>query len=181
MEELGGSKLTKPSAHSKSSEHLDRLGRHSTGPGRPDRDEPSASYFVGVREAHHLEGGRKKQTTQDPEFAGQKNAQGQTQNQTQKKALLKQSSGEDAPAWERSSCGSNSPLSNSSSRARVHSASPGCHGPVTDELGSGRKPSEATCSPPLSRGQEVSEREIKSTVSTPTRTKVPCENTPSSR
>ncbi|KAM6907123.1 protein Shroom1 [Xenentodon cancila] len=177
MEELGGSKLTKLSAQSKSSEHLDQW-RHSDGPGRPDRDRTRASYYVEVRETHWQESGRKSQIVQEPEFAGQINTQGQTQNQTKKKAQLKQCSvpGEEAPARERTSSRSNSPPSNFSFRAGVHSASPGSHGPITDELGSIRKPSETCINPPPFKGQEISERELNPTLSTPTPTKLPCEN-----
>ncbi|KAM9348307.1 protein Shroom1 [Symphorus nematophorus] len=191
MEELGASKLTRPRALSKSSEQLDQLGRYSTGPGGPDRDKRSVSFFAEVREAQGQDRGRKKQhgteqAAKEPELIGQKNTQGQTQNQTQKKSLLKQNSepAEDVTtAGTRNSSRSTSPTSSSSSsyRARVHSGPPGCHGPVADVQGSSRPPSETSSNPPSSRGQETSEKEIKSTSSTPTQTKLPCENRLSSR
>ncbi|XP_041808837.1 protein Shroom3 isoform X2 [Chelmon rostratus] len=178
MEELGASKLTRPSALSKSSEQLDQLWRDSTGPGGPDREKRSVLFFAEVKEAQDR--GRKKQylteqSGKEPEIVGQKNIQGQTQNQTQKKSLLKQNSepGEDATEGTRNSSRSTSPTSSSSSRARVHSGSPGCHGPVTDVF---RSCSETSSNPPSPRSLETSEREIKSTSS-----KLPCQNRPSSR
>ncbi|XP_069574286.1 protein Shroom1 [Brachyistius frenatus] len=191
MEELGASKLTKLSAMSKSSEQLDQLWRHSAGHGEPGRDKRSVSYFADVREAQGQErGGRKKpfvseQTGKELEIVGQKNPQGQAQNQTQKKSLSKQNSepGEDATVGTRSSSRPASPTSSSSSsRARVQSASPGSHGPAADEFRSSRPPSETSSNSPSSpRGLEISERELKSTLSTPTQTKHPSETRPSSR
>lgn len=188
MEELGASKLTRPSALSKSSEQLDQLWRHSSGSGGPDRDKRSVSFFAEVREAQGQDRGRKKQYVteqagQEAEIVGQKNTQGQTQNQTQKKSLLKQNSepGEDATVGTRNSSRSTSPASCTSSRAKVHSGSPGSHDPVTDEFRSSRPPSETSSTPPSPRGLETNEREIKSTLSTPIQTKLPCENRPSSR
>ncbi|KAF1378349.1 hypothetical protein PFLUV_G00189620 [Perca fluviatilis] len=188
MEELGASKLTRPSALSKSSEQLDQLWRDSTGPGGPDRDKMSVSFFAEVREAQGQDGGRKKQPLteqvgKEPEIGGQKNTPGQTQNQTQKKSLSKQNSehGEDATVGIRNSSRSTSPAAScSSARARHHSGSPGSHGPVTDEFGSSRLPSETSSDTPSPRCLETSERGIKSTSSTPTKTKLPCENRPSS-
>ncbi|XP_042355000.1 protein Shroom3 [Plectropomus leopardus] len=174
MEELGSSKLTRPSAMSKSSEQLDRLWRDSTGPGGPDRDKRSVSFFAEVRGAQGQDRGRKKQNVtekagKEPEIVGQ--------NQ---KTFLKQNSeaGEEATVGTRNSSRSTSPASCSSSRARVHSAS---QGPVTDEFRSSRPPSETSSEPPSPRCLETSEREIKPTSSTPTQTKLPCENRPSSR
>ncbi|XP_029304532.1 LOW QUALITY PROTEIN: protein Shroom1 [Cottoperca gobio] len=183
MEELGATKLKRPSALSKSSEELDQLWRDSTGPGGQHRDKRSVSVFAEVKEAQGQDRGRKKQNVteqagQEPEIVGQRNTQGQTHNQTQKKSVLKQSSepGEDATAGTRNSSRSTSPASCSTSRARVHSGSPGSHGPVTDEVRSSRPPSETSSDPPSPRCPETSEREIKSTSSTPTQTKLPCEN-----
>ncbi|XP_044079517.1 protein Shroom1 isoform X2 [Siniperca chuatsi] len=189
MEELGASKLTKLSALSKSSEQLDQLWRYSTGPGGPARDKRSVPFFAEVREAQGQDRGRKKQYVteqagKEAEIVGQKNTQGQTQNQTQKKSLLKQNSepGEDAIVGTRNSSRSTSPASCSSSRARVLSGPSGSHGPVThDDFRSSRPPSETSSNPPSPRGLETSEREIKSTSSTPTQTKLPFENRPSSR
>ncbi|XP_008296452.1 protein Shroom3 isoform X2 [Stegastes partitus] len=182
MEELGASKL-KLSALSKSSEQLDQLWRHSTGPGGSDREQ-SVAYFAEVREAQGQERWRKKQyvseeTGKEPEVLGQKNTQEQTQNQTQKKPLLKQSSepGEDATVGMRNSSRSTSPTCCSSTRARIYSAPPASHNPVTDD--SIRPPSEASSNPPSPKGPEISEREIKSTLPTPIQTKLPCENRPS--
>ncbi|XP_042287682.1 protein Shroom1 isoform X1 [Thunnus maccoyii] len=187
MEELGASKLTRPSALSKSSEQLDQLWRHSSGSGGPGGDKRNVSFLAEVREAQGQERGRKKQYVLDQagKEVGRKNTQGQTQNHTQKKSPLKQNSEpalcsvEDAgpftTAGTRNLSRSTSPASCSSSRARVHSASPGSHGPVTDEIRSSRPPSETSSNPPSPRGQETSEREIKSTSSTPTQTKLPCE------
>ncbi|XP_018546999.1 protein Shroom3 isoform X2 [Lates calcarifer] len=185
MEELGASKLTRPSALSKSSEQLDQLWRCSTGPGGPEGDQKSVSFIAEVREAQGQERGRKKQylmeqVGKEPEIVGQKSTQGQIQNQTQKKPSLKQNSepGEDATVGMRNSSRSTSPASSSSSRARLRSRSPGSHGPVTDEFKSSRPPSETSSNPPSPRGLESSEREIKSTLSTPPQTKLPCENRP---
>ncbi|XP_070774009.1 protein Shroom1 [Enoplosus armatus] len=189
MEELGALKLTRPSALSKSSEQLDQLWRYPTGSGGLDRDKRSVSVFAEVREAQGQDRGRRKQYVteqvgQEAEIVGQKNTQGQTQNQTQKKSLLKQNSepGQDATEGTRNSSRSTSPASCTSSRARVHSGPPGCYSPVTDDdLRSSRPPSETSSNPPSPRGLESSEREIKSTLSTPTQTKLPFENRPSSR
>ncbi|XP_037604837.1 protein Shroom1 isoform X2 [Sebastes umbrosus] len=186
MEELGASKLTRPSALSRSSEQLDQLWRDSTGPGEPDRDKRSVLVFAEVREAQGQDRGRKKQNVakqagKEPEIVGEKSTQGQTQNQTQKTSLLNSEPGEEATVGTRNSSRSTSPASCSSSRARVHSGSPGSHGPGTDEFRSSRLPSETSSDPPSPRCLETSEREIKSTSSTPTQTKLPCENRPSSR
>ncbi|XP_054873325.1 protein Shroom1 isoform X2 [Amphiprion ocellaris] len=188
MEELGASKLTKLSALSKSSEQLDQLWRHSTGPGGSDREQRSVPYFADVREAQGQERGRKKhyvfeQTGKETEVAGQKDTQEQTQNQTQKKSLLKQSSEpvEEATAGTRISSRSTSPTSCSSAWARVHSAPSESHTPVTDESISIRPLSETSSNSPSPYGPEFSDREIKSTSSTPIQTKLPCENRPSSR
>nr|XP_046267107.1 protein Shroom1 isoform X2 [Scatophagus argus] len=186
MEELGATKLTRPSALSKSSEQLDQLWRCSTGSGGPDRDKRSVSFIAEVREAQVQNRERKKQhvteqVAKEPEIVSQKSGQGQTPNQIQKKSLLKQNSepGDDATVGTRSSSRSTSPASSSSSsRARVHS---GSRGPVTDVLRSSRPPSETSSNPPSPRGLEASEREIKSTSSSPTQTRLPCENRPSSR
>ncbi|XP_040006425.1 protein Shroom3 [Xiphias gladius] len=185
MEELGASKLTRPSALSKSSEQLDQLWRHSTGPGGPERDMRSVSFIAEVREAQAHERGRKKQHVteqagKEPEIAVQKNTQGPIQNQTQERPPSKQNSepGDDATVRLRNSSRSTSPASCSNSRARAHSGSPGSHGPVTDEFRSNRLPSETSSDPPSPRGLETSEREIKSTLSTPAQTKLPSENRP---
>ncbi|XP_049896235.1 protein Shroom1 isoform X1 [Epinephelus moara] len=183
MEELGSSKLTRPSALSKSSEQLDQLWRDSPGPGGPDRDKRSVSFLAEVRGSQGQGRGRKKQNVteqagKEPEIVGQRNTQGQTQNQTQKTPLRQNSEpGEDATLGTRSSSRSTSPASCSSSRARVHS---GSHGPVADESRSSRPPSETSSDPSSPTCVETSEREIKSTSSTPTQTKLSCENRPSS-
>lgn len=185
MEELGASKVTRLSALSKSSEQLDQLWRYSAGPCGLDRDERSVSFFAEVREARGQYGDRKKEYVKEPgakepEIVGQKNIQEQTQNQTQKKSFFKQNSesGEDASVRTRNSSRSTSPASSFSSRARVHSGFPG---PATDASMSGRPPSETSSNPPSPRGLETGEREIKSTSSTPTQTKLPFENMSSSR
>lgn len=183
MEELGTSKLTKLSAMSKSSEQLDQLWRDSTGPGGSDRDKRRVSFFAEVRGAQGQEREKKKkqyaseQMGKEAEMVGQKNTQGQTQNQTQRKSLLKQSSEPENET--RISSRSTSPISSSSSHDRGHSASPGSHGPEEFKLS---RPSSETPShpPPPPRGLETGETEIKSTSSTPTQTKLPCENRPSS-
>ncbi|XP_060941364.1 protein Shroom1 [Limanda limanda] len=185
MEELGALRLTRPSALSKSSEQLDQLWRQSTGPGGPEVDKRSFSFIAEVKEAQRLESGRKKQylpeqAGKEPEIIGQKNAQGQIHNQTQKRSQMSQSSepGENTTLVTSNSSRSTSPASCSSSRVRVHSGSPGSLGPVTDEFRSIRPPSETSSNPPSPRGLETREGEIKSTSSTPTQTKVPCENKP---
>uniref|UniRef100_UPI0037E878C7 protein Shroom1 n=1 Tax=Semicossyphus pulcher TaxID=241346 RepID=UPI0037E878C7 len=185
MEELGASKLTRLTALSKSSEQLDQMSRHSSGPGGPDRDKRSVSFFAQAREAQGQDRGRKKGYVTEPagEIVGQKKTQGQAQNQTQKRSVLKQNSEpeQDTSSGTRNSSRSTSPASRSSSRARVHSGSPGSHGLLTDELRSSRPPSETSSNPPSPRGLETSDGEIKSTSSTPTQTKLPFENRPSSR
>lgn len=168
MEELGASKLPRPSAMSKSSEQLDQLWRDPTEPGGPVKDKRSVSFFAEVRETQGLVRGGMKHNV-----AGQKETaivgQGQTQNQAQIKSVSRQSSEtEESASASRSSC-------------RTPSGSPGSHGPVTDEVRSSRPPSETPPDPPTPRCPETSEREIKSTSSTPTQTKLPCENRPSSR
>ncbi|XP_035034714.1 protein Shroom1 [Hippoglossus stenolepis] len=185
MEELGALKLARPYALSKSSEQLDQLWRQSTGPGGPEVDKRSFSFIAEVREAQRLESGRKKQylteqAGKEPEIIGQKNTQGQMQNQTQKRSPMNQSSesGENATLVTSNSSRSTSPASCSSSRVRVHSGSPRSPDPVTDEFRSIRPPSETSSNPPSPRGLETREGEIKSTSSTPTQTKVPCENKP---
>lgn len=180
MEELGASKLTRLSALSKSSEQLDQISRHSSGPGL-DRDKRSVSFFAEVRKAQGQDRGRRKEHVPEPagEKVGLMQTQGQTQNQTQKKSLLKQNSEpeQDTLAGTRNSSRSTSPASHSSSQARVRSGSPGSHGPVETS----RSPSETSSSPPSPRGPDTSEGEIKSTSSTPTQTKLPFESRPSSR
>ncbi|KAK5858828.1 hypothetical protein PBY51_002943 [Eleginops maclovinus] len=182
MEELGASKLTRPSAMSKSSEQLDQLWRDSTEPGGPVKDKRNVSFFAEVRETQGLVRGGTR-----PNVTGQKETaivgQGHSQNQAHTKSVSRQSSetGEDSSAGTRNASRSSSPASGSSSRARIPSGSPGSHGPVTDEVRSSRPPSETTPDPPSPRCPEPSEREIKSTSSTPPQTKLPCENRPSSR
>lgn len=185
MEELGASKLTRPSALSKSSEQLDQLWRRSTGPGGAEVEKRSFSFITEVREAQGLERGRNKQylteqAGEEPDVVGQKNTQGQIQNQTQKTPPLKQNSepGEDATVGTRNSSRSTSPASRSFSRARVRSGSPGSHDPVTDEVRSSRPPSETSSNQPSPRVTETNERVIKSTSSTPVQTKLPCESRP---
>ncbi|XP_074528486.1 protein Shroom1 [Halichoeres trimaculatus] len=170
MEELGASKLTRLSALSKSSEQLDHMSRLSSGPGL-DRDKRSVSFLAEARDA---EG--KPYMARDA--VGQRRTQGQAQNQTQRRSLMKQHSDpeQDASAGTRNSSRSTSPASRSSSRARVHSGSPGSHGPVADEFRTSRPPSETTSHPPSPRGPETSEGE-----SSPTQTKPPFESRPSSR
>lgn len=185
MEELGATKLTQLSALSKSSEQLDQLWRHSTGIEEPDREKRSVSYFAEVREAQGQERGKKKSFVSEHEMepVSQKNTQGQTQNQTQKKSLMKQNSEPEhnATLGTRNSSRSTSPTSCSSTRARVRSASPGSHGLVIDEFKTSRPSSETSSNPPSPRGLEISKKEIKSTLSTPTQTKLLCENRPSFR
>lgn len=177
MEELGASKLTKLSALSKSSEQLDQLWRYSAGPCGLDRDKRDVSFFAEVRKAQEQDGDLKKeyvkeQAAKEPEIVGQKNTQEQTQNQTQRKPVLKQNSesGEDGSVRTRNSSRSTSPAFSSSSRVRVHS------GTAIDVSMSGRPPSETSSHPPSPRGLEAGEREIKSTSVTPTQTKLPLEN-----
>lgn len=153
MEELGASKLTRPSAMSKSSEQLDQLWRSSTGPGGAERD---ISF---IAEAKVQERGSKKQhlmeqEAEEPDIVVQENTQGQTQNQTQKRSLLKQNSEpqEDATVGTRSSSRPTSPTSRSSLRARIHSGSPGSHSPVAHEFEGSRLPSESASNPPSPRG-----------------------------
>lgn len=184
MEELGASKITRLSAMSKSSEQLDQLRRRSGGPGTAEKDKRSVSFIAEVREAQGQERARRNQHAREdvgrePEAAGQKNSQGQTQNQTQKKPLMKQNSepGEIVPEGTRSSSRSTSPTScstsssSSSTRARLQS---GSHSPVTDEFRSSRQSSETSSNPASPRGAESSEREVKS--SSPAQTKPPGEN-----
>ncbi len=185
MEELGASKLPRQSALSKSSEQLDHLWRYSTGSDGPDRDKRNDSFFAEVRKAQGQDSGMKKpsvteQAAKEPELVGQKTTQGQMQNQTQKKSLLKQNSEprEDVTVGTRNSSRSTSPTPSSSSRARVQS---GSHSPVTDEFRSSRSPSDTSSNSPSPRGQEYSDTEIKSTSSSPIQTKLPSENRPSSR
>ncbi|KAK2828130.1 hypothetical protein Q5P01_019164 [Channa striata] len=175
MEELGASKIKKPSGLSKSSEQLDQLWRSSTGPPGADRDLP---FMV---EARGTKKGRKQQPLvvscqvgKELERVLQKNTQ--VQNQTQNKALFKQNSEpqENATAGTRNSSRPTSPASCSSSRGRVHSGSPGSQGPVTDEFRS----SDTSSNPPSPRGLETSGREIKFTPSTPTQTKLSFDNRP---
>lgn len=189
MEELGASKLTGVSALSKSSEQLDQLSRHSTGPGGSDGDKRNVSFFAEVREAKGQERGRKKQyllneVEKESEMVGQRNTPGKALSDTQKNSLLKQNSepaiGSEEEAvpltpGTRTPCRSTSPASHSSSRARVHSASPRLQSLVTEEFRSSKPPID-TSDPPSPRDQETSEREIKSTSSTPTQIKLPCEN-----
>lgn len=184
MEELGASQLTKLPALSKSSEQLDCLWRYSNEKGGSDRDKRSVSNFAEEREAQVQERRRKKQSVSEQTGKeAEKHTQGQPQNQTQRKSLLKQNSDsrEDAAVRSRNSSGSISPVSSSSSQAKVHPATPGSCGPFTDEFRSSRPPSEASSNPPSPRGLEITEREIKSTSSTPTQTKIPGENKSSSR
>ncbi|KAM8899108.1 protein Shroom1 isoform 2-T6 [Spinachia spinachia] len=147
MEELGSSKLTGPSALSKSSEQLDQLLRDFTRPVGPGRDTRGLLLFAAVGEA-----------------AGHRN-----------RSLSKENSepGEAAP---KNSCRSTSPAPGPPTRARVVSGSPGSHGPVTGDLRSGRPPSETSVGPPSPNCLVTSEREIKSSPPAPLETKLPCES-----
>nr|XP_015816868.2 protein Shroom1 [Nothobranchius furzeri]XP_015816869.2 protein Shroom1 [Nothobranchius furzeri] len=177
MEELGASKPAKVEAMSKSSEELDNLARNwSLG---LERQERSASNVAEERKFQQ----RENQKDKEPEVVGQKNTQGHVQNQIQRNPLLKQSSelGQEGTKGERSSSRSSSPTSTSSSRARVCSASLGSHVAIADEFRSERSPSESLSNPPSPRGQNINEREMKSTSSTPSRTKHLSESTSCSR
>lgn len=202
MEELGISKHTRPLALSKSTEQLDQLLSRSARPGGMlglDREKRSMSLFrESLREkAQGQEGERGKQLWSEAERArqgqeniDQNNAQGQTQNQTQKNLLLKQdstplhSSEDDAgpltTAGIKDLSRSSSPVSSSVSRARVHSGSPGSQRAATDELRLSRPSSEAS-NPPSPRSQETSARQVKSTSAKPNQTKLSHENRPSTR
>ncbi|XP_027887490.1 protein Shroom1 isoform X3 [Xiphophorus couchianus] len=148
MEELGASKITKVSTLSKSSEHLDQLRRNSAEPAGRSRNIRSISHFAEDGDA------RRQETRKEEEFVGQNNSQGQNQHQTQKHPPQKQSSEQREDATrETGSGGSVSPVSSG-------------------------EPSETFSNPPSPKGQKISEWEIKSTCSTPTQTKRPCESTP---
>ncbi|XP_037323016.2 protein Shroom1 [Pungitius pungitius] len=172
MEELGSSKLTGPSALSKSSEHLDQLLRHFTRPVGPDRDTRGLSLFAG-RDQGRKRPNVTEQAGREPEFVGQKSAQGQTLSQTRRRSLSKENSepGEEAP---NTSSRSTSPAP--STRARVLSGSPGSHGPVTDDLRAGGPPVETSVDPPSPNCLEISEREVTSSPQAPTETKLPWES-----
>lgn len=178
MEELGASKL-RLSALSRSFEQLDQLWKCSTGPGGMDRDKRNMSIFAEIRDAQGQHG-NVEQVAKESEIFGQKNTQRQMQKQTQKKSLLKQNSDprEDPSVGTKNSSRSTSPTSFSSSRTKVYS---GFRGTVTDVSMSSRPPSETLSNPPSPRALEASEREIKSTSSSPTLTKLPFENGPNSR
>ncbi|XP_029956156.1 protein Shroom3 [Salarias fasciatus] len=187
MEELGASKVTKLAALSKSSEQLDQLWRHSSGPGGQNRDKRSVSFFAEVREAQGLEI-EKKDKQMASELIGkevaveyQNNTQGQTQNQTQRKSLLKQSSEpeQDEGAATKNSSRSTSPASSSASQTWGHSASCGSHSPV--ESRSSRPQSGTSSDSHYHRSVEINEREMKSTSPSPTQTKLLGESRPSSR
>lgn len=178
MEELAASKLTRLSALSRSSEQLDQFRRSSTGPGGQDREE-NVSFFDEIREAYVEDRDRKKEylrkhSAKEPD---QKTTWGQTQNQTEKKSLLKQhsESGEDPIVGTRNSSRPTSPTS-TSSRTRVHSRSHGL-----DMLTSTQPPSETLSTPPSPSNLETSEKELKSASSSPTQTKHTCEMRPCSR
>ncbi|KAF7670430.1 hypothetical protein LDENG_00199790 [Lucifuga dentata] len=146
MEELGASKLTKTCALSKSSEQLDQLWRHSTGPGAVlgwDREKRSVSVFGEIQggKAQGQERGRKnhcfsEQAGDEQEIVEQQNIQELMQNQTQKKSVFKQDS--ELAQGSREEAGplttegtknlSTSTPSASSSRARVSNGSAGSHG-----------------------------------------------------
>ncbi|CAN9501794.1 unnamed protein product [Ophioblennius macclurei] len=187
MEELGASKLTKLAALSKSSEQLDQLRNRSTGPGAQNKDKRNVSFFAEVREAQVLEKEKKKKQIasvlirKEAEMEGQRNTQGQTENQTQRKSLLKQNSEpeQDAGAAMKNSSRSTSPASSYGSRSRGHSASSGSHSP--DQSRSSRPQSETPSDSNSHRSVEISEWETKSTSPSPTQTKLPCESRPNSR
>lgn len=194
MEELGVPKLAKSCALSKSSEQLDYLWRRSGGPGvviGPDREKRSVSVF-GELQGAKFQGQEKERKCHwvsekagdRREMVGPKNVQGQMQNQS----LFKQDSepvlgsGEEAgPLTTEGTtnlCRSASPAS--FSRATARSGSAGSVGSVTDEVKPNRSPSD-TSNPPPPRGQEASEREIKSTSSSPNQTMLPYEKRSNSR
>ncbi|XP_034033912.1 protein Shroom3 isoform X2 [Thalassophryne amazonica] len=170
MEELGASKLTKITALSKSSEQLDQLWRHSSGPGVElglSKDKRSVSFFAEVKEekSRCQERWRKSRSVsehagKESEIVARKNPQEHTSSQMEKKPLLKQDSllcsGEDAEpvvAGIRNLSRSSSPSNFSCSQFRFHSGSPESNGMVTDEFRSSNKMSN-----PLSpRHQETSE------------------------
>lgn len=179
MEELGASKLTRLPALSRSSEQLDQLWRDPSGPGAADRHKRNAPLFAEVRDAQGQDKNRdrkkdyvKEQGAKMPEAVALQNPQGQTQNPTQIRSVSRQDSEPEEEA--RNSSRSTSPASfHSSSRARVQSGS------AADV--SGRRPSNSSSNPPSPRVQEPAEIEIRSSRSSPTQTKLPCENRPSSR
>lgn len=183
MEELGASKLTRLPALSRSSEQLDQLWRDPSGPGAADRHKRNAPLFAEVRDAQGQDKNRDRkkdyvmgQGPKMPEAVALQNPHGQTQNPTQKKSVSRQDSepAEEASSGARNSSGSTSPASShASSRARVQSGS------AADV--SGRRPSNSSSNPPSPRVQEPTETEIRSSRSSPTQSKLPCENRPGSR
>lgn len=181
MEELAASKLTRVSALSRSSEQLDQFRRSSTGPGGQDK-EKNVSFFDEIREAHGEDRDRRKEylrkhSAKEQAIIDQKTTRGQTQNQTEKKSLLKQhsESGEDPIVGTRNSSRPTSPTP-TASRTRVHSRS---HG--SDVLTSTQPPSETLSIPPSPSSLETSEKELKSASSSPTQTTHTCEMRPCSR
>ncbi|XP_019728878.1 protein Shroom1 isoform X2 [Hippocampus comes] len=180
MEELGASKLTKMSTLSKSFEQLDQTCQ----------DVRNVSLFAEVREAQGKESGRKKYgpnpVAKETHFSDMK---GQAQIDTQKKSNLKQNSdsvpvdGEDielkSTTGRRSLSRSHSPTSCSFSRGKRQSS--GSRSPPTDKFLSGKPPIEAHSFPHSPGGQETSEREARSILSSTTQIKPSCENRPSSR
>ncbi|XP_033834262.1 protein Shroom1 [Periophthalmus magnuspinnatus] len=155
MEELGTTTFTRPKALSKSTEQLDQLWRHSTRP-EPDRNEKMVSNNAqDFKEQHKI--------SKSQEIIQNQDTQGQPK---QKKSPVKQNSepilgGNDDVLGNQDS--SSSPGSCSSSRTRIQS-----HGGI---------PAEPWTNPPeCPSGQDPSEREKKSTSSSPTQTKPGYEN-----
>lgn len=182
MEELGASKLMRPSALSKSTEQLDQLWRHSTGSVERERKKRSVSSFVSeARDVTHEKERSKEwvshEAVKNPDMT-QETTQEQ-QNQTRKRFPVKQNSEpilgrKEADVGTRETNSSTSP--SSSARLRLHS-----QGAVPNESRPIRPLSEASSNPPSPRGQDPNEREIKSTSSSPTQTKPPHEIRPSFR
>ncbi|KAM8835702.1 protein Shroom1 isoform 1-T2 [Synchiropus picturatus] len=171
MEELGATKLTKISALSKSSEQLDQLWRKSARDVESEKDK--RNMFAQDREAQGQERARKSQQVsnqigKEPEVTRPK-----TLKDTKTRSLDVEGS---TRVTARTPAGSISPAS----QAKESIASAGSHSPVTDECKSVGPPSESP-DPVSPCGQESGEKEIKSTSSTPTQIKPPCENRRSSR
>lgn len=158
MEELGSAKFTRPKALSKSTEQLDQLWRHSA------QSEPQQSVKSLSNDAQDVTAQETSTIVINTVLPQLQSTQGQP-NQTQRKPPVKQNS---EPILGSNDDDSEDKDKSSSTRTRI--------------LSHGALPTAAWTNPADSlRGQDLGEREMKSTSSSPTQTKSGYENRQSPR
>ena len=172
MEELGTMKCSRPPVLSKSSDQLEQLWDPTARPGMENRSLPSVLDDGRLDETAHIQG--LEQARQRMETLGLERTQPQqwTHKRTPSKAgsdrqlAVDEESGPAAEPEATSLSSSASPASSNFSGVRIPSGTPSSHGPVLDESRlslPGSEPSD----PQSPNGPETRERDIESTLASP--------------